>query len=35
MSVSVDIDTHHQNPLPEPIENALGRSVGPKPGDDP
>jgi membrane fusion protein, multidrug efflux system len=35
MSVSVDIDTHHQNPLPEPIANALGRSVGPKPGDEP
>lgn len=25
MSVSVDIDTHHQNPLPEPIAKALGR----------
>jgi membrane fusion protein (multidrug efflux system) len=25
MSVSVDIDTHHQNPLPEPIAKAIGR----------
>ena len=25
MSVSVDIDTQHQNPLPEPIAKALGR----------
>jgi membrane fusion protein, multidrug efflux system len=25
MSVSVEIDTHHQNPLPEPIAKALGR----------
>ncbi|HLJ18726.1 MAG TPA: HlyD family secretion protein [Stellaceae bacterium] len=28
MSVSVDIDTHHQNPLPEPIAKALGRGRG-------
>jgi hypothetical protein len=29
MSVSVEIDTHHQNPLPEPIAKALGRVPDP------
>jgi len=35
MSVSVAIDTHHQNPLPEPIAKALGRGAGPQAGDEP
>jgi membrane fusion protein (multidrug efflux system) len=34
MSVTVDIDTHHQNPLPEPIARALGRDTGAKADDD-
>jgi membrane fusion protein, multidrug efflux system len=35
MSVSVDIDTHHQNPLPEPIAKALGRVTSEAPSDSP
>jgi len=35
MSVSVEIDTHHQNPLPEPIAKALGRVAGERPSDEP
>ena len=34
MSVSVAIDTHHQNPLPEPVAKALGRGAGPQSSDD-
>ncbi len=33
MSVSVEIDTHHQNPLPEPIAKALGRVPDPRSSD--
>jgi len=33
MSVSVDIDTHHQNQLPEPIAKALGRVTSEQPSD--
>jgi membrane fusion protein, multidrug efflux system len=35
MSVSVEIDTHHQNPLPEPIAKALGRAPDKQPSDQP
>jgi membrane fusion protein, multidrug efflux system len=35
MSVTVEIDTLHQNPLPEPIAKALGRVVGEQPSDAP
>jgi membrane fusion protein (multidrug efflux system) len=35
MSVSVDIDTHHHNPLPEPVAKALGRVAGEQPSDEP
>jgi membrane fusion protein, multidrug efflux system len=35
MSVSVDIDTHHQNPLPEPVAKALGRAPDKQAGDKP
>ena len=35
MSVSVEIDTHHQNPLPEPIAKALGRAPDQQASDAP
>jgi membrane fusion protein (multidrug efflux system) len=35
MSVNVDIDTHHQNRLPEPIAKAIARVTGAKPDEAP
>ncbi|HMK67642.1 MAG TPA: HlyD family secretion protein, partial [Stellaceae bacterium] len=34
MSVTVDIDTGHQNPLPGPIARALGRDTSVKPDEE-
>jgi len=35
MSVNVEIDTHHQNRLPEPIAKALARVTGTRPDEAP